>query len=70
MSDEPEWIEVQVTAHIYDWQPNERRQVNIKDTETQGLVNAGLLVIVDEETRKSLPAPKTTTSPGGCGCGK
>ncbi len=69
--DELEWVEAQATAHIFDWQLNEVRLVNLQDPETRGLVSAGLLVIVDEDTRKLLPPPRTV-APGtsGCGCGQ
>lgn len=67
--EEVQWTELQATAHVLDWELNERRQGNLQDPETRALVNAGLLVIVDEETRNLLPPP-TTVNKRGCGCGQ
>jgi hypothetical protein len=55
---------------VWDWKVNERRLANVQDSETRQLIEAGLLVIVDEETRKPLPPPAPASSKGGCGCGQ
>lgn len=71
MADRPEKheVEVQAMAVIFDWQLHERRIVDANDPEWRALINYGLVQVVDEETRKTLPPPPQQTGKGGCGCG-
>lgn len=61
-------VEMQATAHVMDWEINERRMADYNDPNVASLVGAGLLVIVDEETRAKLPKPATVGG-RGCNCG-
>lgn len=56
--DEIEWVEARSTVHIWDWVPNEQRMVNLKDPEIRALTDAGYLIVLDDETRALLPAPR------------
>jgi hypothetical protein len=67
-----EWVEAQSTVHIFGMVPNEIRMVNLKDPETRALIDAGMLVVLDDETRALLPPPRRIDGvnvDGSC-CGK
>jgi len=68
--DDLTWVDVVATAHVYDWKIGEVRSVNVQDSETRLLIDAGLLLIVHEAMRALMPPPaRTPPSGAGCGCG-
>lgn len=67
--DDVSWVQMRATVHVLDWQIGEIRMANLQDPEIRGLVNAGLLVIIDDETAALLPATPTPAPGRGCGCG-
>lgn len=67
-----EWVDVRSTVHVWDWVPNEERPANLKDPETRALVDAGMLIVLDDEIRAQLPPPRRidgVNTDGSC-CGR
>lgn len=63
------WVDVRVLVHLYNWAIDSIQTLNMQDKESRQLVDAGLVEILDEETRAKLPPRPAALSGGGCGCG-